>query len=81
MDQSDPLVLKPEKKPKKEGVGVTTEGEVDTSTAIAPATPSEKYAGVLKVLIEEKAFNIAKDFINHIEAKSGTKKKKTEEEG
>lgn len=70
--------LKPENKLKGDVTGMGAEGEFDTSTAISPA---EKYASVLKVLIEERAFNIAKDFINHIEAKSGAKKKKTEEEG
>lgn len=72
---------KPEFKPEEEEDELKA-GKIDTSTAIPPTTPADKYASVLKVLIEENAFNIAKDFINHIEAKSKSKKQETSlEEG
>lgn len=76
--------FKPGFKPTGEKEKLET-GKIDTSTAISPPPPTsaDKYANVLKVLIEEKAFDIAKDFITHIETKSTekAKKEKSEEEG
>ena len=75
----DVKYLKPEKKPEKEEIEVTAESKIDTSKAISrEAAPIEEQADIVKGLIKQGAYDIAKNFIDFIKTK---KEEKSEEEG
>jgi len=76
----DVRYIKLAEKPKKEGIEVTETSKFETGKAILAPSPADKYANVLKVLIEEEAFEIAKNFIDHIEARAKAKKETRQKE-
>jgi len=64
------------KKPKKRVSGMDTEGKFDTSTA----TSIDAQADIVRGLILQGAYRIAKDFIDFIESKAKPEKEATSEE-
>jgi len=72
--------LKEEKKPEKEEISMSTETRIDASKAITreATTPVEEQADIVKGLIKQGAYDIAKQFIDFLKAK---KEEKSEEEG
>ena len=62
--------LKPEKKPEKEGNEVTTERTASSiDTSMTTSTSVEEQANIVKGLIKQGAYDIAKNFIDFIKTK------------
>jgi DNA-binding PadR family transcriptional regulator len=75
----DVRYLKAVEKPKEERFGMAEETKIDTSVAISKAiTPVEEQAEIVKGLIKQGAFEIAKEFIDFIKAQKEEKPKQEE---